>query len=59
MLVAELTEMYKSHIGTEEREVFPAAARLLDPTQRAEVGAEMAERRGLRLRPKVTKVTES
>jgi hemerythrin-like domain-containing protein len=47
-VVAELTEMYKSHIGTEERDVFPAAAKLLDAAQRAAMGAEMAERRGLR-----------
>ena len=49
-LVAGLTELYRSHIDLEEREVFPAAA-LLDAAQRQEIGAEMAARRGVEKRP--------
>jgi hemerythrin-like domain-containing protein len=51
-VVAELGDLYKTHIGIEEGEVFPAAAKLLNAVQRAEVGAEMAARRGLRTVPK-------
>ncbi len=46
-LVIELTELYRSHIDVEEREVFPAAVAVLGKPQREAVGAEMAARRGL------------
>lgn len=38
--------LYGRHIRIEDDEVFPAAARLLAATDLAEVGREMAERRG-------------
>jgi len=37
------------HITIEDRDVFPAAARLLSATQIHEVGREMAKRRMLRV----------
>ncbi|MGH9143131.1 MAG: hemerythrin domain-containing protein [Vicinamibacterales bacterium] len=40
-----LQTMYQQHIGLEDRELFPAAARLLSPAQLHAVGAEMAARR--------------
>lgn len=47
-LVRELSELYRHHIGIEDREVFPFAAAALSEADRASVGAEMAARRGLR-----------
>jgi hemerythrin-like domain-containing protein len=44
--LAALHAMYCEHIAIEDRDLFPAAARLLSPAQIAEVGAEMAARRG-------------
>ena len=46
-LVAELSELYRGHIATEEREVFPLAAAALDTVERQTIGEEMALRRGL------------
>jgi hemerythrin-like domain-containing protein len=43
--LAALHEIYEEHIAIEEREVFPAASRLLSSGQLREVGAEMAARR--------------
>jgi hemerythrin-like domain-containing protein len=43
--LAALRHLYQQHIGIEDRDVFPAAARLLSATQIHEVGREMAERR--------------
>lgn len=43
-LIATLMELYRGHIDTEEREVFPAAAEL-DGAQRQAMGSEMAARR--------------
>ena len=40
--------LIEQHICIEDRDVFPAAARLLSATQIHEVGREMAERRMLR-----------
>jgi hemerythrin-like domain-containing protein len=43
-----LRGIYEGHIAVEEREVFPAAARLLSPAQLEGVGRQMAERRGVK-----------
>jgi hemerythrin-like domain-containing protein len=40
-----LQAIYEQHIGSEDRELFPAAARLLSPTQHHAVGIEMTARR--------------
>jgi hemerythrin-like domain-containing protein len=47
--LAALRHLYQQHICIEDRDVFPAAARLLSATQIHEVGREMAERRMLRV----------
>jgi hemerythrin-like domain-containing protein len=44
--VTALHTMYREHIRIEDRELFPAAFALLRPTDLAEVGREMAARRG-------------
>lgn len=46
-LLRGLRETYRAHIATEDQEVLPAAGELLDPGSLAEVGREMARRRGL------------
>ena len=43
--LAALRALYQRHIDVEDRELFPAAARLLSATQIADIGREMAERR--------------
>lgn len=43
--LARLQMLYRDHIAVEEREVFPAAARVLDADQIREIGQEMAKRR--------------
>jgi hemerythrin-like domain-containing protein len=43
--LAALRAIYGPHIALEDRELFPAAARLLAPDVLAEVGREMADRR--------------
>ncbi len=48
--LAALEEMYRDHIATEDRRLFPAAARILDRETIAKVGREMARRRGLEVR---------
>jgi hemerythrin-like domain-containing protein len=40
-----LQALYRQHIAVEDGQVFPAAARLLTPSQIREVGEEMASRR--------------
>ena len=40
-----LHTIYRQHIGLEDRELFPAAARLLSPAQLHAIGVEMAARR--------------
>lgn len=44
-LVAQLQALYRGHISTEEGELFPAAAKVLDKAQRDAIGEEMAARR--------------
>ncbi len=56
-LATDLTELYRTHIAIEEREVFPAAAAVLGKAEFDAVGTEMAARRGLQGRPSVTLVT--
>jgi hemerythrin-like domain-containing protein len=46
-VLRDLRDTYARHIATEDGELFPLAARLLDANQLAQVGAEMARRRGL------------
>ncbi len=46
-LIAELVELYRSHIALEEHELFPVAAAALDTSERQAMGGEMAARRGL------------
>jgi hemerythrin-like domain-containing protein len=47
--LAALQALYQRHIDVEDRELFPAAARLLSATQIADIGREMAERRSGRV----------
>ena len=47
--LAALRALYQRHIDVEDRELFPAAARLLCATQIADIGREMAERRSGRV----------
>jgi len=48
ILVTQLSDLHRHHIGVEDREVFPFAARALAAADLASIGAEMAARRGLR-----------
>ena len=41
-----LHSIYGKHIAVEDNEIFPLAAKILDPTALKDVGREMAERRG-------------
>ena len=55
-----LQEIYARHIEVEDKEIFPFAAKVLDGKQLADVGREMAERRGQEFipswdRPKLSK----
>lgn len=43
--LAALHGIYEEHIGVEDRELFPAAAKLLTDTQIHDIGREMAARR--------------
>jgi hemerythrin-like domain-containing protein len=45
-LLSELQDLYRRHIAAEDREVFPAAAAALSPSDRQAIGQEMASRRG-------------
>jgi hemerythrin superfamily protein len=46
-LVHSLSRFYARHIEIEEKEVFPAARRILSAAERHTVGREMAEKRGI------------
>ena len=46
-LVKELAVLYREHIAIEERELFPAAAAVLERTEREAIGREMKARRDL------------
>jgi hemerythrin-like domain-containing protein len=43
--LGRLRALYERHIAIEDREVFPMAARVLDRSQVAQIGGEMAARR--------------
>jgi hemerythrin-like domain-containing protein len=43
--LAALTALYATHISVEDHEVFPAAGRILSPSDIVEIGREMAARR--------------
>lgn len=47
-LLTELRELYRRHIAVEDSELFPLAGKVLSREQLAEVGREMARRRGLK-----------
>jgi len=47
-LLSGMAETYREHIAVEEHEVFPVASAALAESERAEMGGEMAARRGLR-----------
>jgi hemerythrin-like domain-containing protein len=46
--LSALRALYEPHIAVEERELFPAAARLLSADELAQIGCEMAKRRSRR-----------
>jgi hemerythrin-like domain-containing protein len=46
--LSSLHDLYRQHIAVEDRELFPAAARVLDRDQISQIGREMASRRGVR-----------
>jgi hemerythrin-like domain-containing protein len=46
-LVCQLETLYRHHIGIEDTEVFPFAARVLAAVERQAIGKEMAARRGI------------
>ena len=46
-LAGQLARLYERHIAFEDSEVFPTAAAILSPSDRQNIGAEMAARRGL------------
>lgn len=43
--LARLQALYRRHIAIEDQQVFPAAARVLEPKQLETIGSEMAARR--------------
>lgn len=45
--VADLAELYRAHIALEDDQVFPLAEAVLSGDEKAEIGQEMADRRGL------------
>lgn len=49
--VAELKRLYGEHITIEDRELFPAAGRVLSASDLEAVGREMAARRGVSFTP--------
>ena len=46
--LAALNALYAAHIAHEDREVFPAAARILSASDIEAIGREMAARRSIR-----------
>jgi len=47
--VASLSEMYKHHIGVEDRDLFPAAEKALPQADKLAIAEEMANRRSVSL----------
>jgi len=58
-LVCQLETLYRHHIGIEDTEVFPCAARVLAAVDRQAIGDEMAVRRGLSDAPVPVTLAES
>jgi hemerythrin-like domain-containing protein len=52
--LAELTRLYEGHIVLEDRTVFPLASAVLPESEKAAMGAEMAQRRGLDIAKRFT-----
>jgi hemerythrin-like domain-containing protein len=52
-LLHTLVALYSRHLRIEDNELFPLAAQVLGPLEIAQVGAEMAQRRGLSPRENV------
>jgi hemerythrin-like domain-containing protein len=52
-LLTQLRTMYQRHIAVEDKRLFPLAGRLLTDEQQAEIGREMAARRGIPMPPTV------
>lgn len=48
-LVTDFVSRYREHIALENSELLPRAKALLPPSQLAEIGQKMAERRGVKL----------
>lgn len=48
--LADLTELYRRHIALEDNSLFPVAAAALGDTEKADIGREMARRRGIDLK---------
>jgi hemerythrin-like domain-containing protein len=46
-LAEQLERLYRHHIGVEDNEIFPFAARALAPEEQQAIGNEMAARRGV------------
>jgi hemerythrin-like domain-containing protein len=46
-VLTQLRALYRHHIATEDKEVFPAAAAALSAVDRDAIGREMASRRGI------------
>jgi hemerythrin-like domain-containing protein len=47
ILADQLERLYRNHIGVEDNEIFPFAARVLAPEEQEAIGNEMAARRGI------------
>ena len=45
--IANLSQLYSRHIALEDTSLFPVAAAVLAGIEKAEIGTEMAHRRGL------------
>jgi hemerythrin-like domain-containing protein len=45
--LGNLSKLYRRHIALEDNSLFPVAAAVLGDTEKADVGSEMARRRGL------------
>jgi hemerythrin-like domain-containing protein len=46
-VLVKLSQLYSRHIAVEDNSLFPVAAAVLAASERAEIGTEMAQRRGL------------
>jgi hemerythrin-like domain-containing protein len=49
----DLQRRYARHIAVEDRELFPAASRVLTPAELEAIGREMADRRNVPFRPRM------